>query len=207
MSTTLVMIPPTTLFVQHVLTDITLLETSRRVKILQDNTKTNTHSNLCKVCRVTYNLGIIRIFGAAGHGKGFINTMSSFGAKSILRRDIVAFEVWFADSKEICSYLTDRTDEKISYSVVDPVRVDAGRQCKDAKIIPGCMVAAHVCLHFCATVKVAHLLTLNNVLERRQLHKFITLLKTVTILGCKLMKMARKHQKYLNLLKFLRKLH
>ena len=28
----------------------------------------------------------------------------------------------------------------MSYSVVDPVSVDASRQCKDAKIIPGCMM-------------------------------------------------------------------
>ena len=87
----------------------------------------------------TYNLRIISISGAAGHGKGLIDAMSSFGAKSILRRDIVAFDVWFADSKEVCSYLTNRTDERISYSVVDPVSVDASRQCKDVKIIPGCM--------------------------------------------------------------------
>ena len=62
----------------------------------------------------TYNLRIIRIFGATGHGKGLIGAMSNFGPKSILRRDIVAFDLWFADSKEICSYLTDRTDERMS---------------------------------------------------------------------------------------------
>ena len=40
--------------------------------------------------------------------------MSRFGAKSILRQDIVAFDKWLADSKEICSYLTDRSDERMS---------------------------------------------------------------------------------------------
>ena len=35
---------------------------------------------------------MIRIYGAAGHGKGLIDAMSSFGAKSILRRDIVTDE-------------------------------------------------------------------------------------------------------------------
>ena len=59
----------------------------------------------------TYNLRIIRIFGATGHGKGLIGAMSNFGPKSILRPDIVAFDLWFAD---ICSYLTDRTDERMS---------------------------------------------------------------------------------------------
>ena len=36
-----------------------------------------------------YNVTIVRIFGAAGHGKGLIDAMSSFGVKAILRRDIV----------------------------------------------------------------------------------------------------------------------
>ena len=40
----------------------------------------------------TYNAVIIRIYGAAGHGKGLIDVMSSFGVKAILRRDIVAFD-------------------------------------------------------------------------------------------------------------------
>ena len=57
----------------------------------------------------------------------------------VLVLKIVALKVSFADSKEICSYLTDRTDER-TYSVVDPVSVDASRQYKDAKIIPGCMM-------------------------------------------------------------------
>ena len=48
--------------------------------------------------------------------------------------------MWFADNTEICSYVTDRTDERMSYSVVDPVSVDAIRQCKDTKVFPGCMM-------------------------------------------------------------------
>ena len=36
--------------------------------------------------------------------------------------------------------MTDRTDERMSYSVVDPVSVDAIRQCKDTKVFPGCMM-------------------------------------------------------------------
>ena len=52
-------------------------------------------------------------------------------------------------------------------------------------------------------VKVAYLLTLKNLLERKKLHKFPTVLKTVTIIGYKIIKMTRKHHKYLKLLKFL----
>ena len=35
-----------------------------------------------------YNVRIIRIYGASGHGKGLIDAMSVFGVKAILRRDI-----------------------------------------------------------------------------------------------------------------------
>ena len=48
--------------------------------------------------------------------------------------------MWFVDNAEICSYVTDRTDERMPYSVVDPVSVDAIRQCKDAEVFPGCMM-------------------------------------------------------------------
>ena len=58
----------------------------------------------------------------------------------VLVINIVALKVSFADSKEICSYLTDKTDKRMTYSVVDPVGVAASRQYKDAKIIPGCMM-------------------------------------------------------------------
>ena len=37
-----------------------------------------------------YNVWIIRIYGAAGHGKGLIGAMSSFGVKVILKRDIIS---------------------------------------------------------------------------------------------------------------------
>ena len=38
---------------------------------------------------IEFNLRIVRTYGAAVHGKGVINAMSSFEAKDALRRDIV----------------------------------------------------------------------------------------------------------------------
>ena len=49
-----------------------------------------------------YNVKIIRIYGAAGHGKGLIDAMSGFGVKSILLRGVIGLDQWFADSKEMC---------------------------------------------------------------------------------------------------------
>ena len=36
-----------------------------------------------------FNVVTVTIFGVAGHGKGLIDAMSSFGVKSILRRNII----------------------------------------------------------------------------------------------------------------------
>ena len=57
------------------------------------------------------------------------------------------------------------------------------------------------------TIGKVYLLTLKNVLEMKELHKFTTGLKTATILCYRMVKMARKHHKYLNLLKFRLMLH
>ena len=57
------------------------------------------------------------------------------------------------------------------------------------------------------TIGKIYLLTLKNVLEMKKLHKFTTGLKTVTILGYKMMKMARKQHRYWNSLKFRLMLH
>ena len=86
-----------------------------------------------------YNIKIIRIYDAAGHGKGLINAMSSFGVKSILRFDIVGLDQWFADSKEMCQYLRFRNDERMVYSNVDPKFVDKRRSEKKEIKIKGCI--------------------------------------------------------------------
>ena len=66
--------------------------------------------------------------------------MSSCGVKSILRRDVIAFDKWFENCEGICSYLTQRYDDRMLYSLVDAESVDSSRRCKDAIVINGCMV-------------------------------------------------------------------
>ena len=85
-----------------------------------------------------YNVRIIRLYGAAGHTKGLIDAMSSFGVKSILRKDIVDMHVWFADSAEISEHLDLRKDPRMSYKVVNQTEVDNKRMQKIARKIQGC---------------------------------------------------------------------
>ena len=68
------------------------------------------YSSLVKKC----NVRIIQIYGAAGHGKGMIDVMSSFAVKSILKRHIIGLDVWFGDSRDICEYLDMRKDSRMS---------------------------------------------------------------------------------------------
>ena len=53
-----------------------------------------------------FNLRIIRTYGAAGHGKGVIDAMSSFGVKNVLRKDIVTHDVFFNTSEDIQNHLS-----------------------------------------------------------------------------------------------------
>lgn len=51
-----------------------------------------------------YNVLIIWLYGAAGHGKGLIDAMLSFGVKLILRKDIIKGDVW-CNSEESANIL------------------------------------------------------------------------------------------------------
>ena len=53
-----------------------------------------------------YNVRIIHNCGAAGLGKGFIDTISILGVKAVLRRDFVSDDSWFGSSNDICEYLS-----------------------------------------------------------------------------------------------------
>ena len=86
-----------------------------------------------------YNVTIVRIFGAAGHGKGLIDAMSSFGVKAILRRDIVTKDDWFSNTQEIIEHLQFRGKSNMYYKSILPDVLDKARQCKDEKKIDGCL--------------------------------------------------------------------
>ena len=61
---------------------------------------------------LAYNARIVRLYGAAGHGKGLIDAMSSFVVKSILRKDIVTGDLWYKNSEEMCKHLKKVQSER-----------------------------------------------------------------------------------------------
>ena len=134
------------IFVDEVLEDIF---TKRNIKnetvmIKSDNAPTQYKNKyafyLLQQIANKFNVTIGRIYGAAGHGKGLIDAMSSFGVKGILRRDIIGNDEWFSNSDEICDYLSMRGDPRMSYTSIEPKQLDQKRSERKGLVINGCMV-------------------------------------------------------------------
>ena len=68
----------------------------------------------------------MRMYGAAGHGKGAIDGMSNFGVKDIFTQDI-----FFNDSESIDNYIAQKKP-KFSCTLVPALEVTAKR-CQEAK--------------------------------------------------------------------------
>ena len=100
-------------FVNEVLKEIL------NTKLIKSDNAPTQHKNqyaffLLQQIAKNYNVTVLRIYGAARHGKGLIDAMSSFGVKGILRRDIIENDEWFSNSAEICGYLNLKGDSRMS---------------------------------------------------------------------------------------------
>ena len=62
-----------------------------------------------------YSVTVTRVYGAAGHGKGLIDAMSSFGVNNTLRQSMITNDWWFEISLDICSHITARCNQVMSY--------------------------------------------------------------------------------------------
>ena len=82
---------------------------------------------------ISFVSAFVWLYGAAGHGKGLIDAMSSFGVKAILRRD-----AWFANRDELCNHLRMRGDTRMSCDVVNPEQVNRKRMEKVPFVIKDC---------------------------------------------------------------------
>ena len=58
-----------------------------------------------------FGLRIIRTYGAAGHGKGAIDGMLSWGVQNILMKDIVTRDLLFNSSEAIADYFSKRNPQ------------------------------------------------------------------------------------------------
>ena len=83
-----------------------------------------------------FNLRIIRTDGAAGDGKGGIDVMLSFGAKNVLRKDIVTHDVFFNTSEEIANYLSIKNPQ-FSYTTIKSYK--SGKRTPNSIELANCM--------------------------------------------------------------------
>ena len=86
-----------------------------------------------------FNLCIIHIYRASGHGKGVIDAISSFGAKNILTHNIIVQDVSFTNSDSIVNYLATK---KPDYSFTHVPALEVVTKCNaphTPKEIKDCM--------------------------------------------------------------------
>ena len=107
------------MFADHVLRDLIINYniSNEDLWIQSDNALyKNKHSfGLLQSLADEFNLRIICIYGAAGHGKTAIDAMSSFGVKNILRKDIVRHDVFFNSSCDILNIPLHRSSVLLQY--------------------------------------------------------------------------------------------
>ena len=85
------------------------------------------------------NLCIIGTYGAAGHGKGVIDAMSSFDVKNILRKDIVTYNVFLNNSHDTVEYLASKNPQYYNQTVAVESLVPDRQKDGSPIEIPGCM--------------------------------------------------------------------
>ena len=68
-------------------------------------------------------------YGEAGHGRGLIDAMAWFGCKGPIRKEIVTNDSWFANAKEIHSFLSEhfKHDKSKEYHFIDQAVTAAER--------------------------------------------------------------------------------
>ena len=133
------------IFVDHVIHDIIHKYDIKNedLWIQSDNASSqykNKHSfSLLQKLSKEFNLRIIRTYGAAGHGKGAIDGMSSFGVKNVLRKDIVTHDIFFNKSEDIIDYLTIKCSQ-FNYKHLPSDEIVKSRAAQnDSMIIQDCM--------------------------------------------------------------------
>ena len=86
-----------------------------------------------------FNLRIFRTYGAAGHGKGVIDAMSSVGVKNVLRKDIITHDVFFNTSEDIQNHLSFKNPH-FYYTAISPANLTSERQAFNSSIeLANCM--------------------------------------------------------------------
>lgn len=92
---------------------------------------------------VKYNVRVIKIYRAAGHGKVLIDAISGLAAKANWRVGIVTQDYWFQNSSLICDYLESLCDSQVSDTNLDAKTINEKRLNKESLKVRVC-VSQHI---------------------------------------------------------------
>ena len=132
-------------FEDEVLDDILTKKNMRNETVMIENNNASTQYKttyafylLQQIAK--FNVTLVRIYEAAKRGKGLIDSMSTFGFKGILRRDVIGNEEWFLNSAEIFSYRSMRGDPLTSCTPFELEQLDQERSEKKGLLKNSCLV-------------------------------------------------------------------
>ena len=132
-------------FEDEVLDDILTKKNMRNETVMIENNNASTQYKstyafylLQQIAK--FNVTLVRIYEAARCGKGLIDSMSTFGFKGILRRDVIGNEEWFLNSAEIFSYCSMRGDPLTSCTPFELKQLDQERSEKKGLLKNSCLV-------------------------------------------------------------------
>ena len=94
---------------------------------------------------IQYERSVITYYGVSGHGKGLVDSMSSFGVKGPLRKVVVTGDFSYNKAEDIFHFLSSKfeSDDSKNYFMIDPSEV-AERRGKPILKIKGCMKYHHM---------------------------------------------------------------
>lgn len=133
-------------FVDLVLRDIINYHgfNTKSIMFKTDNCTTQYKSKLPFACYQQlvdeYDIKLFKAWGAPGHGRGLVDSMSSFGCKSPLREAIVTQDKWFPTADSMAEFLKEKFEDKIQYlfRVISKEQVRDHRQkCRKTMKVPG----------------------------------------------------------------------
>ena len=100
---------------------------------------------------------VIVYFGAAGHGKGLVDSMSAFGVKNPLRRAVYAEDFIFDSAQDIVCFLKDKfvSDESKCYYLLESDKIDKKRSEGETLPIKGSSKLHMIAFHLNKSVQVS----------------------------------------------------
>ena len=94
-----------------------------------------------KMLACEYNIEVVWFHGEAGHGRGLVDSMSSFGCKAVLRDAIITNNMWFPGARSMVSHCMDhfRDDPTKHHRLInEKFNATTRLQPREEHKLPGC---------------------------------------------------------------------